>query len=290
MSEYHTPVLLDEVINALHIVPGKKYIDATLGGGGHTQEILKRGGVVLGIDQDEDAIEYVKEKVISEKLEVRSNLILAKGNFRNIGEIAKENGFGIVSGILLDIGVSLHQLQTKERGFSFLQDAALDMRMDPSASSGQAATAADLVNGLYQNELTELFEKYGEEPNARRMADAICSARKIKKIETTGELAAIIETVRKRVGRIHPATQVFQALRIAVNDELGALEEALPQAVALLEKNGTVAVISFHSLEDRIVKNYFKEKGGTTLIVPGDEEIGKNPRARSAKLRVYEKN
>ena len=302
---FHIPVLLKEVLDGLRVQKGKKYIDATLGGGGHTFEILKRGGKVLGTDIDEEAIEYVKLEVRSKKLKVRigKDLVLVRGNFRDIGEIARRQGFEKVSGILFDLGVSLHQLTTAERGFSFLRDGPLDMRMDPSThstSSGQAgsglpsATAADLVNGLYKHELTNLFQRYGEEQLARKLAHAICRARKVKRITTTGELARIVETVKKSYGRMHPATQVFQAIRIAVNDELGSLEEALPQAIDLLEMGGWIGVISFHSLEDRIVKNFFKEQGEYNMvtkkpIIADKKEMRENPRARSAKLRIYGK-
>ena len=284
-QDFHTPVLLQETIDALGVKPRKKYIDATLGGGGHTFEILKSGGEVLGIDADSDAIEHVREK--SQRSKVKGQkLLLVQGNFRDVGEIAKAKGFGKVAGILFDLGVSLHQLKTGERGFSFQKDGPLDMRM-----SKEGATAADLVNGLYENELIYVFEKYGEETMARSIARAISLAREVKKIETTGELARIIEGVKPRHGKINPATQVFQALRIAVNDEMHSLEEALPLAVELLEDGGRLVVISFHSLEDRIVKNFFKgheaEKGP---IQASSEELERNPRARSAKMRVYAKN
>ena len=289
MDEFHTSVLLHEVIDGLDIEVGKKYIDATLGGGGHGLEIVKRGGQVLGIDVDEEAIEYVKRIIGNWKFDPpKWRMKLVQGNFADIGEIAKENGFEKVAGILFDLGVSLHQLKTPERGFSFQKEGPLDMRMDPESGS---AKAADLVNGLYEHELIELFEKYGGERMARAVARAICSARQVKRIETTGELAGVVERVKNRQGRIHPATQVFQALRIAVNDELGSLERALPQIAELLEERGKVAIISFHSLEDRIVKQFFKEKMHMVTkkpITASEAEIRMNPRARSAKLRIYE--
>lgn len=303
MDTFHTPVLLQEIIGGLHVRPGKKYIDATLGGGGHAIEIVKRGGKVLGIDVDQEAIEYVKKKVGSEKLEViiGEDLILVKGNFRDIGEIAKAFGFREVAGVLFDLGVSSHQLKTPERGFSFQKEGPLDMRMAhslPAGGSGQGVTAADLVNGLYEHELIYLFEKYGEERLGRRIADAICRAREVKKIGTTRELARIVEAVyygRKGAtsayARATADKQVFQALRIAVNDELGNLQQALPQTVDLLEQGGRIAVISFHSLEDRIVKNFFKGHEVTKKpIMPSGEEIKNNPRARSAKLRIYKQS
>lgn len=287
--EFHTPVLLQEVIKGLNVQPGKKYIDATLGGGGHAFEILKRGGKVLGIDVDEEAIEYVKSRIQSANWRIRigKDVVLIRGNFRDVSEIAKEHGFDSVAGVLFDLGVSSHQLKTQERGFSFQEDAPLDMRMDKTLT----IKASDLVNGLYENELARLFEKLGEEKWALGIARAICRARALRRIETTGELAQIIESVKKAKARVHPATKVFQALRIAVNDELGSLEKALPQALELIENRGRIAVISFHSLEDRIVKHFFGKHALTKKpIVATNEEITQNPRARSAKLRVYEKN
>jgi len=289
MSDYHKSVLLTETIDQLNVEFGKRYIDGTLGGGGHTSAILDRGGEVLGIDFDEDALDYVKKELGNEK-----KLILARGNFKDIDIIAKENGFEKVAGVLFDLGVSSHHFDDAERGFSFLYDATLDMRMDRNLS----VKAKDLVNGLTKGELYELFYKYGEERFARPISEGIVSARKVKPIETTATLAEIIKNaVRVTKPGIHPATQSFQALRIAVNDELNSLRQALPKAVELLESRGRLAVISFHSLEDRIVKKYFlefEEKGlGKNItkkpIVPSEKEININNRARSAKLRVFEK-
>lgn len=292
MSEYHVSVLLQESINGLHVQSGKKYIDGTLGGGGHTREIIKLGGTVLGIDQDQDALDYVKENFQYEIS--NSQLTLAKGNFSNIDTIAKENGFEQVAGILFDLGISSHHVDTHERGFSFLRNASLDMRMDQSA----AVSAADLVNGLTRGELQELFEKYGEETHAKKIAEAISKAREVKKIETTGELAAIVKRgYPLGFYKIHPATKVFQALRIAVNDELNSIKDALPKAFELLEAGGRIAVISFHSLEDRIVKQTFvqleTDKKARILthkpIEATEKEMEENRRSRSAKLRIIEK-
>ncbi|MFH1833056.1 MAG: 16S rRNA (cytosine(1402)-N(4))-methyltransferase RsmH [Candidatus Levyibacteriota bacterium] len=290
MNNYHTPVLLKEIVDFLGVSKGKKYIDATLGGGGHTFEILKCGGTVLGIDVDQDAIDYVKSKINEEKL------VLVKGNFKDIDKIAHSKGFNNVSGIIFDLGVSSFQLEKDSRGFSFQKEGPLDMRMDPSGASGQVK-AADLINALTKGELYELFTKLGEERFARTISNDICRARRVKPIETTSELAGII---RKRgfLKKIDPATRVFQALRIAVNDELNNLKEALPKAIGLLEKGGLLEVISFHSLEDRIVKNCFqqfqKEGLGNVLIkkpiVPSNEEQKINRRSRSAKLRVFKRN
>lgn len=296
MDTYHTSVFLKEVITFLDIKQGKKYIDATLGGGGHTQAILEKGGRVLGIDTDQDAIEHVRErfKIQDLRFKIGEDLILAKGNFRDIGEIARAHGFENVDGILFDLGVSSYQLDTGNRGFSFQNSGPLDMRM----SSDLSVTAEDLVNGLTKKELYELCKVYGEERNAWAVSESIDRARKVEKITTTAQLAKIIkEAVRGSKDKVHPATRVFQALRIAVNDELHGLENALPQAIELLDVNGRIAVISFHSLEDRIVKHAFKlfakgNKGNIITqkpVVPTDEEIAQNNRSRSAKLRVFEK-
>lgn len=287
--EFHIPVLLSRVIGGLAVAKGGKYIDATVGGGGHTWEILKRGGRVLGIDCDPEAIKHVKNKI-------KNDLTLVRGNFVHLKEIAEKEGFTKVSGILFDLGVSSHHLETDYRGFSFNTDAPLDMRMDPDLS----VSAADLINGLNEGELDELFKKYSQEYHSRAIARAIVRARTLKPIKTCNQLAEIIIRVRGRRGRFdrtHPATRVFQALRIAVNDELNNLKQALPQAVDLLEKKGRLVVLSFHSLEDRIVKNFFKEKEAKGLlqiltkkpIRPNEEEIKVNPRSRSAKLRIAEK-
>lgn len=290
---YHTPVLLPETIKYLAIKRGEKYIDCTLGGGGHTAAILAAKGIVLGIDQDIEAIRYVEE---SQKSKIKNQkLILRHGNFAHLKEIATKAGFNPVSGILFDLGVSSHQLETGYRGFSFNKNAALDMRMDCTT---QTVTAADLVNAGGEAELANLFWKFGEERDSRRIARAIVEARKTgQKIEGTEDLARIILSVSRRRSdkdRTHPATRVFQALRIAVNDELANLETALPQAVELLEPGGRLAVISFHSLEDRIVKNFMKNNRFIQILTdkpiePTDGEIENNSRARSGKLRVAEK-
>lgn len=299
MSEYHVSVLLQEAIEALAIKQGETYIDATLGGGGHTSEILKRGGTVLGIDADDDAIAHAKERF-------HEKVTIAKGNFRNIQEIAGKKGFTQVSGILFDLGVSSYQFDKPEKGFSFQYEAPLDMRMDTALS----VTAADLINALHKEELVELFITYGEEQHAKRIVSAIVEARRTKRIETTIELAEIIARVYPRKThplipssggetkrRIHPATKVFQALRIAVNDELHTLKEALTASIDLLKPKGRIVIISFHSLEDRIVKNAFlefaeKNQGKIITkkpIIPTYEEIETNKRSRSAKMRVFEK-
>lgn len=304
---YHLPVLLEETVDSLDCRPGGIYVDGTLGGGGHAAQILKRimpEGRLVAIDADSEAL-----KEAGARLEpYRSNVIFYKGNFGEIAAILAALGIERVSGILLDLGVSSHQLETPRRGFSFAHDAPLDMRLDQTGGR----TASDLVNSLPEEELERIFREYGEERMPRRIAAAIVRSRKGSPVRTTGELAEIVARAvpaPARHGRIHPATRVFQALRIAVNDELGNLEKALADGFELLEPGGRFAVISFHSLEDRMVKNYFRslEKGCTCppdfpfctchkegrarlitrkAIKPGDAEIDKNPRARSARLRT----
>lgn len=292
MNTYHTSVLLNETIDLLNVEPGKRYIDGTLGGGGHTGQILEQGGEVLGLDFDEDALRFVSNKLKSHI--DAGKLKIAKGNFKNIDKLATDAGFTEVDGVLFDLGVSSHHFDTPERGFSVQKEGPLDMRMDQDLG----VKAADLLNILTKGELYELFTKFGEERFAYAISNSIVRARQVKRIETTTDLVGIINrVVPKGREQINPATRVFQALRIVVNDELNNIEEALPKALALLKKNGRIAVISFHSLEDRIIKNTFREweeKGLGTIItkkpiVPTEEEIEKNNRSRSSKLRVFEK-
>jgi len=297
MSNYHTSVLLQESIELLAIKTGKKYIDATLGGGGHTTAILERGGEVLGIDFDQDALDWVEKKIKDQKSNLKNkekNLTLAGGNFKDIDNIARDNGFENVAGVLFDLGVSSHQFDTGTRGFSFQREALLDMRMDQELG----VKASDLINILTKGELYELFHKLGEERFAYPITNSIVRARRIKRIETTTELAEIVRrAVPGHNQNINPATQVFQALRLAVNDELNNLRETLPKALEILDNRGRIVVISFHSLEDRIVKNQFreweeKERGKIITkkpLTPSEREIGENKRSRSAKLRVFEK-
>lgn len=285
MNKFHEPVLVREALAALKIAPGRRYIDATLGGGGHAVEIVKRGGIVLGIDVDQEAIDYVQERIRNQESGIRERLKLVRGNFKDIDEIARSHGFAKVNGILFDLGVSSHQLDTKERGFSFQREGPLDMRMDRNLS----VSARDLINGLREKELYELFTKLGEERFARTISERIVRARGVKPIETTTQLV--------RVALVRPLARVFQALRIAVNDELNNLKEALPKAALLLASSGRLAVVSFHSLEDRIVKRSFlsfvQDGLGSVQtdkpIVPSVREVQRNPRARSAKLRAFER-
>lgn len=292
MNNYHESVQLTEVLEYLDVKPGEKYIDGTLGGGGHTKAILEKGGIVLGIDQDADALSYVESRIKNQESGFTTgNLTLVKGNFGDIEQIAKTNGFESASGVLLDIGVSSHQFDTVSRGFSF-QDAELDMRMDTTLT----VKAKDLVNGLREQELVMVFTKFGEEPFAKKIAHAIVTRRAEKPIERTSELADVVKRV-VRGGKVHPATKVFQALRIAVNDELHVLENGLNGAFSILSPEGKLVVISFHSLEDRIVKHFFEnkvleEKAAILTkkpLQPTDEEIMKNNRSRSAKLRALKK-
>ena len=294
MKPYHIPVLVDEVINGLNVRKGEKYIDATIGGGGHSFEILQRGGMVLGIDRDQEALDYIESRITNQELRVEEgNLKLVQGDFSDIAKIARENGFEKVAGILFDLGVSSHQLDAA-RGFSFRREEPLDMRMNQKAE----LTAHDLVNELSGEELAEIFLKYGEEKNATPIAWAIVAQRKKKHIATTGDLAHIIESVNTRQGMIHPATKIFQALRIVVNEELTEIQKGIEEGFEILSEKGRMAVISFHSLEDRIVKNAFRnfaqENRGEIItkkpIIATDTEIQKNPRSRSAKLRIFEKN
>lgn len=307
MDEFHRPVLLKETLELLNIKPGEKYIDATVGGGGHSFEILRLGGLVLGLDCDPEAIKAAG-RYLSSACPVpylcayahdtgpNTSWQLAQGNFAHLNKVAQDRDFNQVAGILFDLGVSSSQLETPQRGFSFRSQSQLDMRMDPSLK----VTAADLVNGLNKGELDELFNKLGEEHYSRHIAEAICRARRIAPIKTCKQLAQIIAGAKPRSGqteRIDPSTRCFQALRIAVNDELNNLRVGLPQALDLLKREGRLVVISFHSGEDRIVKNFFRkmeERGKVKIIakkpiVVSETEKAINPRSRSAKLRVAEK-
>ena len=313
MNTYHKSVLLQEVIKLLNISKGEKYIDATLGGGGHSFAILEASGEVLSLDVDQDAIAHVEEKIkdptvakamagkqrsnpikSDSKIKNGKELKIVKGNFREIGKIAKENDFKEVAGIIFDLGVSSHQFDSGMRGFSFKKEGPLDMRMDQDLK----IKAGDLVNILTKGELYELFTKLGEEGFAHAIANGIVKSRRVKPIWSSSELFGIIsQAVKNEHLKLDAAARIYQALRIAVNDELNSLRIALPQAMELLKKRGRIAVISFHSLEDRIVKNQFlkwQEEGKGEIvtkkpITPGTEELKDNKRSRSAKLRIIEK-
>jgi 16S rRNA (cytosine1402-N4)-methyltransferase len=298
MNDFHEGVLKKEVTDYLQIKSGGKYIDATLGGGGHTKEILKKGGIVLGIDLDDDALDYVSEN-LKEEIESKK-LTISKGNFSDIDKIARLYNFENVNGIIFDLGISSHQINTPSRGFSFLRKGPLDMRMDTKSP----ITAEKLVNLLEKGELNEIFYKFGQENRSRAISDSIVSARRIKALKTTDDLVDAIKSAYGIKGKISNFTKnkisqkVFQAIRIAVNQELSNLEKALPKAVNLLESRGRLGVITFHSLEDKIVKNMFKKFEKENLgkiitkkpLVANDLEIAQNQRAKSAKLRVFEKS
>lgn len=295
---YHTPVLLQEILKFLDPGPGKLFIDATCGGGGHTQALLESGAKVLGIDRDPEAIEHIKKqfKILNFKFKIGRDLILVNSNFNQIRDIAIQNGFNSVDGILFDLGVSSHQLEKAERGFSFQAQGPLDMRMDPTLK----VTAGDLINKFDQRRLNEIFKTFGQEKFSWAIAGAICSARQIKPIETTGQLAEIVRRVyrgphaKRGVASIDPATKTFLALRIVVNSELLNLDEALPQTIGFLKTGGRLAIVSFHSLEDGIVKRFFRSCQRLKVLTnkpigPSSEEILTNLRSRSAKLRVAQK-
>lgn len=290
----HQPVMVTEVLEALALQPDGIYVDGTVGGGGHAVEIVARleTGRLIGLDCDPSALEVARARL--EQFGERVTLVHA--NFAQLDRVLDELGIAHVNGILLDLGVSLTQLDTPERGLSFRLEGPLDMRLDPT----QALTAADLVNTLDERELTKIFRDYGEERWAARIAKNIVRERRRHPLETTTDLVRIIErsipAAVRRKSRIHPATRIFQALRIAVNNELENLQRALTVGVERLAPGGRFAVISFHSLEDRIVKRFFRErlKAGQAEqiwgpIRPSLEECAQNPRARSAKLRVLSK-
>jgi 16S rRNA (cytosine1402-N4)-methyltransferase len=303
---HHMSVMPDEVMQALAVKPDGTYVDGTLGGGGHAGLIFRRltTGRIIGIDRDMDALQAARERL--------PGMIAVHGNFHDMPVILKERGIEKIDGILLDLGVSSHQLDTPERGFSYRFDGPLDMRMNRSQHE---KTAADIINTYSQGELTRIFFQYGEERHAPRIARAICLAREGKPIETTNELVAIIESaipVKVRYGDKHPAKRTFMALRIAVNNELAPLEKTFAEIIKNLNPGGRIVVITFHSLEDRIVKHTFKKLANPcdcprdipycacgkepqiriitrNPVLPSAEEIEKNNRAHSAKLRAAER-
>jgi len=291
----HCPVLLEEVIGYLSPKQGDTVIDATLGGGGHSSEILKRilpDGKIIAVDRDKEAIERNAIKF----REYKENIILVNEDFRDIDRIMEISGEKMVNGVIFDLGMSSFQVDDEERGFSFMKDGPLDMRYNPD----KGLSAADVVNDFGKEEIEDIIRKYGEERHAKHLANVICSERRKNRIRTTKDLSDIIF---KAVGRkykrqrINPACRTFQGLRIFVNDELGAEEEALKGASRYLAPGGRMCVISFHSLEDRIAKNVFKDMAGRAEVsiitkkpvTPSRKETLENPRARSAKLRVVEK-
>lgn len=318
----HDPVLLQEVLEALALEPGKRIVDCTLGDGGHSEEILKKigsNGRLLGIDADPESLLRAKNFL----REYNDQTTLVRQNFEDLSEIIMKNDFGPINGILIDLGWSSPQFAERKRGFSFQQaDEPLDMRYDPRLPCEHVAqepplapdgrpiygrcTAAEIINTQSEEMLEEILRKYGEESLSKEIAAKIVEKREVFAIESVADLVEVVlEAYRKKlktekevpwVGGLHPATKTFQAFRIAVNDELGVIEKVLPQAIDALVPGGRLAVITFHSLEDRIVKHFFKSQDKKTVhiitkkpITASEEEAEKNPRARSAKLRVIEK-
>ncbi|MEM7698241.1 MAG: 16S rRNA (cytosine(1402)-N(4))-methyltransferase RsmH [Verrucomicrobiota bacterium] len=299
---YHQPVLFREVIHAMRPLEGRQVFDGTLGGGGHSEIFLKHGAHVIGCDQDEDALSYASDRLS----QYGDRFLPLKGNFEDIDQLLVDLGIEQVDGILLDLGVSSHQLDEAERGFSFRRDGPLDMRMDRSADG---SSAADLVNHESVEDLTRIFREFGEERAASKVALAIEKRRAEKPFERTVDLADLVASVVGRVSGRHPATRVFQGLRIAVNRELEVLESVLEKSLAALAPDGVLAVITFHSLEDRIVKRFMRQRSAPFLDRPEwpeprpnpdyavrlpsrkaisaqEDELKANPRSRSAKLRV----
>ena len=301
---YHRPVLAVEAIELLAPHPGSLVVDGTVGGGGHTEAILKTGADVLALDQDPDAIAEAREQLAP----YGGRVTLHQANFRDADIVLDRLGIKKIGGALLDLGVSSRQLENAWRGFSMLRNGPLDMRMDPTSTT----TAAHIVNNDSEEDLIRIFRDLGEEPAARRLASLIVKMRKDAPFTETLQLTRAIEKVVGRHGRRHPATQVFQALRMEVNDELGALEQGLRVLTARLELGARIAVITFHSMEDRIVKNFIRDHSREWLdrpewpeprrnpefnlrfltgkpLEPSENERRINPRSRSAKLRVAEK-
>ncbi|MBN2452821.1 MAG: 16S rRNA (cytosine(1402)-N(4))-methyltransferase RsmH [Candidatus Omnitrophica bacterium] len=285
--------MLDKIVSSLNLKPGHTVLDATIGGGGHAIEILDRikpGGKLIGLDADASAVSRARGALGDSA----ALCILVNENFRNLDSVFEREGIKKIDACLFDVGISSFQMDDADRGFSFQRDARLDMRMDP----GLRISAWDIVNKYREEDLSDIIYNYGEERFARRVARYIVNSRAEKPIDTTGELRSIVHrAVRGRRGRIDPATRTFQALRIAVNDELGALDEGLKKAIDRLSEGGRIAVISFHSLEDRIVKNIFKSCAASGIlkiitrkpITASEEEKAVNPRSRSAKLRIAER-
>jgi len=288
LTARHEPVMLREVLELFRIEPGCTYVDATVGLGGHSAAMLAEGARLVGVDRDPEALAHAAARLEG----YAERLVLIHGSFTDLPDLLASIGIGPVHGVLMDLGVSSLQLEKPERGFSFRQDGPLDMRMDPNGP----VTAAELVNGLPEPDLARILHAYGGEPRARSIARAIVRARDRAPISSTSELAAVITRVASRGGRrsIHPATRSFQALRIAVNDELDTLEQGIAGALEVLAPGGRLVVIAFHSLEDRIVKRAFlheASEGRLEILTrkplrPAREEVVVNPRARSAKLRA----
>lgn len=301
---HHVPVLFGETLHYLAVGSGELFVDATLGGAGHTEAILKAGGRVIGVDRDPDALANAQERLAS----YGDAVVLKRSNFSRMAAVVAEEAPDGVDGVLMDLGVSSHQLDCAERGFSLRADGPLDMRMDPA----EELTAAEIVNTWGEDELLRLFRELGEEKRARAVAREIVRRRAERGFERTMDLAECVATVVRKTGRTHPATRVFQALRMRVNRELESLEEALEAIPPLLRPGGRLVVISFHSLEDRIVKRFMQRLSKAEIdrpewpearpnperalrlltkrpVTAADAELGGNPRARSAKLRAAER-
>lgn len=301
--DYHVPVLADEVVTFLRPAPGILFLDGTLGGGGHSERLLQAGARVIALDRDADALAYAQKRLapFAHRLTVR------QANYADAPAVLDSLGVDKVGGALIDIGVSSHQLDTAGRGFSLLHDGPLDMRMGADADR----TAADLVNEESPEELVHILREYGEENAAVRIVSHLVNLRRSRPFETTGQLAEAVSAVIPRTGRRHPATRVFQALRIAVNDELGSLQRGLDAIGTRLARGARFGVITFHSLEDRLVKRHFRHRSTEWIdrpewpeprrnpdrifklltphpVDPTPEEVEANPRARSAKLRIVE--
>lgn len=310
MEFHHVSVLLDECIDNLNIKPDGVYVDCTMGGAGHSKEIVKRlskDGLFIGFDQDINAINTARERLS----EYSDRVKFVHSNFQNLKSELEKIGISKIDGVLADLGVSSHQLDEADRGFSYMQDAPLDMRMDIRCSF----SAYDVVNTYSEEELAKIIKDYGEDNWAKRIAKFIVDGRQEKNIETTGELVEIIKKAIPKKARIdgpHPAKRTFQAIRIEVNNELGVITEMIDDAASIMNEGGRICIITFHSLEDRIVKNAFRDLATDCIcpphiplcqcdkealvkvisrkpILPTDKEVEENPRSRSAKLRVAER-
>jgi len=285
MNTYHIPILVDEIIEGVRVEKGKKFIDATVGGGGHAIEIVKRGGILLGIDADLDAVEFTRERLKSFE-----NWKIVQGNFRNLEEIARREGFEAVEGVLFDLGVSSWQLDDAAKGFTYREESArLDMRFDKNIGE----PASSVIKRCSQEELYEIFSTLGEEEHSRAIAHALVSARSIKVIETAGDIRHIVEHLVGEGRGNEVLSRIFQALRMYVNDERGSLQRGLEGAKNVLTLGGKVAVLSFHSIEDRVVKKCFQGSGWRLVmkkpVRASIEEQTVNRRSRSAKLRIAQR-
>jgi 16S rRNA (cytosine1402-N4)-methyltransferase len=293
MNTYHVPILVTEVLEGLRIQKGKRYIDATTGGGGHTVAMLMQGAVVLGLDADQAAVDFTRKRIREELPEAREKTEwkLVQGNFRDIQKLATHAGFKCVSGVLFDLGVSSRQLDSETKGFTYrCGSGKLDMRFDQAGG----ITAEEVIRTYSTEDLYEIFSKFGEEERAGAIAHAVSRARSVKRITSVADFVSAIRTVVPNEKELNGVlSRIFQALRIAVNDEFEALRSGLAGAADVLEPGGRIAVLSFHSLEDRIVKQYFRNGRWRVIskkpITAGEQEQTVNRRARSAKLRIAEK-